>query len=326
MTHALRAGRTAAVALAAVAVAAVAAGPAGAAPTTAHWSSHPVLAPVRGVGLRPAAAVTSGNLTYHGGKIVKASTTYAIFWNPPKLQSGAAAGMSATYQSLLRRYLGDVGGSGLMNSATQYYQIAGGIKTAIKNRSTFAGSWTDTSAYPRSGCSDPATPGNCLTDAQIRTEIKKGLTANGWTPGPGKIFFLYTSKGEGSCIGADCAFTVYCAYHWKFGFNGKPVIYGSMPYAGTAPQGCGVGASPNADIDADSAVNLTSHEQMEAITDPGGNAWYDAQGAENGDKCAWNFGSTTLDGGKANQSWNGHFYLVQQEWSNAGTRCVRTYP
>jgi hypothetical protein len=322
MRHALR--RTVAVALGAAVIAALAAGPAGAARSSSQ-RSHPVFAPVHVTGPHSAARAPA-KLTYHGGKIVKASTSYAIFWKPAKLQSGPSTSMSPTYQSLITRYFGDIGGSGLMNSATQYYQIVNSTKTFITNSSHFTASWTDTSAYPASGCTDAATPGNCLTDTQVRAEIKKALTTNGWTPGPGKIFFLYTSKGEGSCVGTDCAFQIYCAYHWNFALNGKQVIYGNMPYAATALNGCGAPKSPNNDIDADSAINLTSHEQMEAITDPLGNAWFDAQGAENGDKCAWNFGSTTLDGGKANESWNGHFYLVQQEWSNAGAHCVQTYP
>ena len=31
---------------------------------------------------------------------------------------------------------------------------------------------------------------------------------------------------------------------------------------------------------------------------------------------AYNYGPITLDGGKANEQWKGHFYVVQQEWSN----------
>jgi hypothetical protein len=66
-----------------------------------------------------------------------------------------------------------------------------------------------------------------------------------------------------------------------------------------------------------------------SVTDPNLNAWYDSAGAENGDKCAWNFGTLDEDGGMANQQWNGHFYVLQQEWDNAVSGCVqqgRDYP
>jgi hypothetical protein len=65
-----------------------------------------------------------------------------------------------------------------------------------------------------------------------------------------------------------------------------------------------------------------SDEHMEAVTDGHLDAWYDASGNEIGDKCAWNFGSLPLDGGKANEQWNGHYYIVQQEWSNSKAGCV----
>ena len=302
----------------------VTAAPAGAAAT----GSRVVFATARGVGhARALAALGSGNLAYHGGKVMKKNLTYAIFWQPAKLQTGAASSVSATYDSLLVRYLQDIGGSGLENSTTQYYQVVNGVKQPIANSSAFQGSWVDTSPYPASGCSDPATPGNCLTDTQIRAEIKRALTANGWTAGTTKLFFVFTSKGEGSCVDpSTCAFTYYCAYHSSYTSGGHRVLYANMPYTGTNQAACGAGVSPNNDPDADSTINVTSHEHMEAITDPNGNAWYDAAGYENGDKCAWTFGSMPYANGTANQSLNGHFYVMQQEWSNAGSRCVSTYP
>jgi hypothetical protein len=33
-----------------------------------------------------------------------------------------------------------------------------------------------------------------------------------------------------------------------------------------------------------------------------------------------------LDGGKANQQWNGNFYILQQEWSNKQSTCVQSGP
>ncbi|HEX9130839.1 MAG TPA: hypothetical protein VF844_00960, partial [Ktedonobacteraceae bacterium] len=74
----------------------------------------------------------------------------------------------------------------------------------------------------------------------------------------------------------------------------------------------------------DSTINVTSHEQMEAATDPYLNAWYDASGNEIGDKCAWRFGALNAQGGDV--SWNGHAYYVQKEWDNAKSRCVLSGP
>ena len=98
-----------------------------------------------------------------------------------------------------------------------------------------------------------------------------------------------------------------------------------MPYADTVPSACDAGQHPNND-DADATINVTSHEHNETITDEQGSAWYDRSGNENGDKCAWNFGSAlgSTRTVEYNQVINGHDYYLQQEWSNHSSGCVLT--
>jgi hypothetical protein len=274
------------------------------------------------------------NLTYHGGPVMQLkSQTYAIFWEPPTLQDGSSAPVSSTYNSLLKRYFKDVGGSGLYNINTQYYQTINGPTEYIVNNSPFQAAWVDTSPYPVAGCNDPQTnPENCLSDAQIQAEVKKARKANGWGSGSKREFFVFTAPGEGSCVSGICAFDDYCAYHSSFlTGGGAKVIYANMPYGSTPISGYpgGVctsrGTFPN-NRAADIEISITSHEHMEAVTDFDGNAWFDGSGNENGDKCAYNYGTVNLDGNKANVQWNGHYYLVQQEWDNQVTACRLTGP
>jgi outer membrane protein assembly factor BamB len=265
-------------------------------------------------------------LEYHNGPVMRTtSTSYAIFWLPSTLQDGSATAVSATYVSLITRYFGDIGGSGLYNTATQYYDGGG----SIANSSTLGGVWMDTSPYPASDCQDTSTPGDCMSDTQFQNEVAKAMQANGWNGGLNNIFYVFTSVGEGSCFDTSssaCAFTQYCAYHSYFQTKeGQNVIYANMPYTGTALNSCSEGVSPNNDLDADSTINVLTHEQIEAVTDPLLNAWYDNQGNEIGDKCAWNFGNINLDGNLANVQWHNNFYLVQQEWSNADSGCVISF-
>ncbi len=246
----------------------------------------------------------TNNLTYHNGPVMQTtSTTYSIFWVP------TGSYVSSTYKSLINRYFNDVGGSGLYNIDTQYYDSAG----HIVNSSTLGGTWTDTSSYPS----------GTLSDAQIQQEVSKAMSANGWTGGLTHLFFVFTAKGENICIGSACSFTYFCAYHSNFGSN---ILYATMPYTGTNLAACGVSTTPNNDIDADSTINVTSHEHMEAVTDPLGTAWYDRSGNEIGDKCAWTFGSVSLDGNKANVQWKGDYYIVQREWDNKISGCALTGP
>ncbi len=102
-------------------------------------------------------------------------------------------------------------------------------------------------------------------------------------------------------------------------------LYANQPYAAFVQSACGSGQSPNND-DADSTINVASHEHNESITDPLGTAWFDRQGEENGDKCAWNFGTALggATGQKYNQMINGSRYYLQQEWSNHSSGCVLT--
>ena len=89
---------------------------------------------------------------------------------------------------------------------------------------------------------------------------------------------------------------------------------------------CDSGQHPNGDW-ADATLNVASHEHNEAITDPNGNAWYDSGVNENGDKCAWNFGTSlgSTGFGQYNQVIGTGKYYLQQEWSNASSSCVPGY-
>lgn len=270
-------------------------------------------------------------LNYHGGPIMTGVNAYAIFWIPAHLQNGGATNLTAKYQSVAKNLLIDYPFHGIANNSTQYYSTSGGVNTFFLGKGGLAGSVVDTQPYPVSGCNDAATPSNCITDAQLRTEIARVMAVQGWTPGFNKIFLVFTSTGEGSCFdstSSSCAYTQYCAYHSFFGSAGNPTIYANQPYAD--PTYCfatGVQQSPNGDIPSDANASVTTHEITEANTDPELNAWWvTATGDEIGDLCSFNFGPLTWDGGLANQKWNTHFYDVQMEYNNHTASCVRLGP
>jgi hypothetical protein len=233
---------------------------------------------------------------------------YAIFWEP----SGSV--VSSTYNELLERYFGDVGDSGLYADNQQYTDADGRAPTHAK----LAGAFVDTSPYP-------STP--FLQDSDIRNEIMRGMAVKGWKPGITHAFFVYTSSNEficspfGSCSAPNSGL---CAYHFGFGTADGVVLYGAMPYAGNSLTTCyDLGSSPNHDIDADTEISLTSHEQMELATDPEATGWFDSTGFFNGeiaDKCARVFGP--LDANGSNVSFNDHPYIVQEEWDNTVSACV----
>jgi hypothetical protein len=284
---------------------------------------------------RALAPLAGGPLVYHaGGSIMPRVKLYAIFWIPAALQNGGSTGMSVAYQNLQTRLLMDYTANGIDNNNTQYYQVIGATATYIQNAagvglaSGLAGFTVDNAPYPASGCSDPATPGNCITDAQVQAEIQRVMALKGWTGGPNKLFLLYTSSGEGSCFdsaGTSCAYTQYCAYHSFIGTS-PPVIYANMPFGNLSVCQVSGTPSPNGNAAADAVTDVASHEITEAISDPLLNAWFDSSGNEIGDICNFNYGANGWDAGAANQMWNGNFYEVQQEFDNHVGGCVQLGP
>jgi hypothetical protein len=271
----------------------------------------------------------SGPLVYHGGPVLQTGvTTYAIFWVPPHLQNGGPTSLSAHYQTVQKNMLADYEKHGIDNNNTQYYQTVGTANKYIQNNGAFGGFYLDTSAYPASGCSDTVTPGNCITDAQLQSEVTKVMGLKGWTGGLNKMFLVFTSSGEGSCFdssSSQCAYSYYCAYHSYIG-GVTPVVYGNEPFGDTSYCQVGGTPSPNNDPQADTAATAASHELTEAITDPELNAWYTSLGNEIGDLCAYNYGTNSWDSANANQMWNGRFYELQMEFDNHNGACVQVGP
>jgi len=243
----------------------------------------------------------ASNRTYHGGPVMgQTINVYAIFWEP-------TGNVETNYNSLIQRYFGDVNGAGLYHNNTQYQDSTGSQPSAEK----FAASWVDTVAYPESP----------LLDSDIQNEVSRAQQANHWSSSIDNIFFVFLEANKDLCFDStlsQCASNSFCAYHFYFGSN---TIYAAMPYA--ASFSCAPGSSPN-NNDADQTINVASHEQMEAATDPLVNAWYDSSGSEIGDKCAWKFGKRIFSGGDV--VWNKHSYILQKEWDNHKQRCVLSGP
>jgi hypothetical protein len=261
----------------------------------------------------------SNNLVYNGGPVMHADANYAIYWEP----SGYST--SSTYKNIVNGYFANVGAaSGATNNnysvTTQYYDGAGHIAYSASS----PGSTVDTSAFPASGCVSLSGP--CITDAQLQTELSKVVAAKGWPHGMSTMYFVYFPPNVTTCTDAtsvECSGNVYCAYHSSLGSGSSTLLYANMPYDGVS--GCESGQAPNGDTGADSELNVTSHENIEAVTDPLGNAWYDASGQEIGDKCNFTFGSPLggASGAQYNEQISSGNYYLQEEWSNAASGCVQ---
>ena len=92
--------------------------------------------------------------------------------------------------------------------------------------------------------------------------------------------------------------TQYCGFHTHATLGGVDIKYAFVGNPDRCPSGCEIQRtgpnSPAANVGgADGLINVLSHEQFEAITDPDLNAWFDTSGQEDSDKCNFNFGATS---------------------------------
>ena len=224
---------------------------------------------------------------------------------------------------LLIRFLQDIGGSSYLSIVTQYPDNTVGSPSRTLS---FGGSFNDITPYPS----------NIVTDSEIHNEIIHAMNVNSWSAGPNVEFFIFTAENVMPQVFESGA----CAYHSSFTDpnNGESVIYANMPdffSISSSTATCNAKYSflfpitPNFDSWADSEISLTSHELFESITDPYVTAWRNSTGSEIGDICAWQFGSqigNPILEPNADVELNGHYYIVQEEWSNSANTCMLTGP
>lgn len=241
-------------------------------------------------GFARSARRTSANMTYHKGGVLLANKTEAIFW-------GSSWGTyTGDILNGIDSFFAGFGYSNYAGITTQYYQIAGGSQQYIGAGSSYYGHYID----------GTTAPSGALSTSQA---IAEACRATGNNPDPNALYFVYTDTTAGNVN--------YCAYHTWGSCGSKPIQVAYMPNI-TGVAGCDpgnlYGVSGSQGLRA--LANVTAHEFEEGITDPRGSAWYDRQGSEIGDKCAWLFsGPVTLS--------NGTVWQLQEEWSNAVTGCVQ---
>ena len=230
---------------------------------------------------------STSNLIDHGGKILPASSTYAIWWGP---QAGFPADAVAGMETLLAGF----DKSHYLGIALQYMRGATSIS------SSFKGSLSDSSAPPSH---QPQV-------SVIVNEVGKVLDSNKIAPDPNTVYFVYTSNNPKSS---------YCAWHSSGSVHGVTVQVAYMPNT-SGVAGCDPGDLYGANSYSEGTRSLadsTAHEFMESVTDAvPTSAWADRNGAEIGDKCNFQYSGVVTLG-------NGSSWQLQQEWSNADNGCTQ---
>jgi hypothetical protein len=172
-----------------------------------------------------------------------------------------------------------------------------------------------------------------LGDSDILSIVHSAAVALGG--GYQNIHHIFLPKGTDVCSGGftQCyspdrpSTFFFCAYHGSVTFSDVGhVLYSVEPFQDVP--GCQVApGSPNGSL-IDSTASVLSHELIETITDPDGNAWWNHVtlplfGAEIGDECqAIILINNNGFGNDGVVSLNGTTYAVQAEYSNAHHGCA----
>ncbi len=284
----------------------------------------------------------TNDLIYHGGSagpgaigVETKPAVYLIYWGPDWVSgfnSTDANGQvfpSSVLQSYTNSFFGHVGGSAWEGVTTQYCKGVPIDTTSCKGipgaqyitnpTGQLKGVWTDPSPVP----SDIVTLGLAenLVDDPIAFEAQRAAAHFGTNHQADYIIFTGPHTiGTGQ--------PVYCGYHTQTtsvdGYGNPSVIqYAFIPYLdmtwpGIGSGGCGMNwvnkTSTPAGLGVFDGYSIVGgHEYAEAITDPDNFAsnqdgWNDAQGSENGDKCAWYH--------TQNITLAGQLFAVQPTWSN----------
>jgi hypothetical protein len=305
----------------------------------------------QGTSIQGTADSTANDLVWHGGNagagaigVEQKPAVYLVYWGKEwadGFQTADTDGKlysSKTLQNYVNSFFQNVGGSGWANIQTQYCNgvlvgvtsCVGGSGYVTNPTHQLKGVWTDPTPVPDDIIASGLAQN--LVDDPIAAEAIRASAHFGDNP---QATYIILTPPRPIATGQP----VYCGYHSQTSSvdglgNPYRIQYAFIPWQNTNWPGIGQGCGMhfvNATSDAfgngifDGWSIVTGHEYAEAVTDPDNFAtwqdgWLDAQGSENGDKCAW-------DPTTSNITLGSHQFAVQPLWSNSaydatGSGCV----
>jgi hypothetical protein len=233
----------------------------------------------------------SALMTSHGGAIMQTAATEAIFWGTSWANNSFVGDKITGLDSWYRGF----GGSNYATTSDEYSGTNGQVTASTSH----LGELVDTSPAPSGAPSVQA----------ILDEVNRNVSnpvANGYY-----AVYVDTRRGHAG----------YCAWHsYGSGIDGTPIqiafFFNLDGDPGCDPQD----ASGQHSQGLAALANVSGHELSEARTDPRNGGWYDQKGAENGDKCAWTYGSPLVTFSNHTQ------WKIQGEWSNNAFNGGTGYP
>jgi hypothetical protein len=239
-----------------------------------HWA--------KGAAGRPARPSSNPNLTSHGGPVMNNVTVQPIFWGT------SWSSYSGDEMTGIDTFYAGISGTEYARTSDEY---TGPGQSNSAGTISSSAHLVDTSKASGGG-----------QTSAILAEVCKALSANNITPRTDGYYPVYTDLPRGHAQ--------YCAWH-SWGACGGTNVQFAFFWKLDGDAGC----DPNSTVSGQSeglaaSANVSGHELSEARTDPRGTGWYDSSGAENADKCAWHFGTSSVS------FKNGSSWKIQGNWSN----------
>jgi hypothetical protein len=211
-------------------------------------------------------------ITYHGGPVMVTPNVYLIWygnWNQTN-NSDTVAG-----QQIIRDFLHGLSGSPYYQTNASYHDGNGNYVSGnflVVKEST-----------------DKYSQGSALSDKRVQAVVTHAFSVGALPKDTNGIYFVLTSSDVSESSGFCSR---YCGWHTSGTISGLNIKYSFVGNANRCLNACAAqSVGPNGNAGVDGMVSVIAHELEETNTDPNGNAWYDSQGAEDADKCAWTFGS-----------------------------------
>jgi len=250
-----------------------------------------------------------GTLTNQGGPVMDHAVEHAIYLIP---SNGACPSVAACWGNP-EQFLFDLGRSEFIHVTDQYVGTGANVRYTVGV----------------SGRLNYTIPANPLVDSDIAAIVHDMVVKDGGLSGYHHEYHVFLPPGQDECFDSTfsvCASNSFCAYHSSADFTDVGhVIYSVEPWTGSP--GCTAlqpdGSTPS------SQNSILSHETIESITDPDGDAWWNASGNldlygyEIGDECQWIFFGPTSVGFLLDPVYlNGRPYFVQSEYNNHANGCT----
>src|SRR2546430_3250897 len=273
-------------------------------PTGKGWGqAAPGVKPPPAIGSLPHKTTATNGIYYHGGPVMPGNVNLYFIWYG-NFVNGPAPSDSTGTQDLLTTLFG-AGGLGASSWARINSTYVDPVRK-VSGNFTLAAETND--YYSR---------GTQLNDTAVAGIVSSAISARQLPKDTNGVYLVLTSSDVGE-ISGFC--TQYCGWHSHVRISGADIKIAFVGNPDRCPNACEEQlVTPNGNSGADSMASTMAHEIVETADDPSLNAWYDTNGNESADKCAWKWGpfTGTLGNGAYNMTVAGHNWLIQTNWENA---------